>query len=150
MGNKRLSQEGDNRYFKALPLKLYTKYLYKILYKYVIIKLLLRFYQYLNKVKVIMAVINISITEDLLEKVDNYKKIIKKNRSEFFADAVKSYFNQVEEYVAFEKQKKAIKRLMKIGEKLQKEGVFKDDFDVVEEIRRLRQERTDELLRRVQ
>jgi metal-responsive CopG/Arc/MetJ family transcriptional regulator len=97
-----------------------------------------------------MAVINISIPKDLLEKVDNYKKIIKKNRSEFFANAVKAYFNQVEEYIAFEKQKKAIKRLMKIGEKLQKEGVFKDDFDVVEEIKRLRQERTDELLRRVQ
>jgi len=97
-----------------------------------------------------MAVINISIPKDLLEKVDNYKKKIKKNRSEFFADAVKSYFNKVEEYIAFEKQKKAIKRLMKIGEKLQKEGVFKDDFDVVEEIRKLRQERTDELLRRVQ
>jgi len=96
-----------------------------------------------------MAVINISIPKDLLEKVDNYKKKIKKNRSEFFADAVKSYFNQVEEYIAFEKQKRAIKRLMKIGEKLQKEGVFKDDFDVVEEIRKLRQERTDELLRRV-
>ena len=39
---------------------------------------------------------------------------------------------------------------MEIGEKLQKEGVFKDDFDVIEEIKKLRQERTDELLRRVQ
>jgi metal-responsive CopG/Arc/MetJ family transcriptional regulator len=97
-----------------------------------------------------MAVINISIPEDTLKKVDNYKKIIQKNRSEFFADAVRSYFNQVEEYIAFEKRKKAIQRLMKIGERLQKEGVFKEDFDVVEEIRRSRQERTDELLRRVQ
>ena len=96
-----------------------------------------------------MAVINISITEDLLEKVNNYKKIIKKNRSEFFADAVKSYFNQVEEYIDFEERKKAIKRLMALGERLWKEGVFKN-INAVEDLRRLRQERTDELLRRVQ
>ena len=66
-----------------------------------------------------MAVINISISEDILKKIDDYKKIIQKNRSEFFADAVKLYFSQVEEYIAFEKRKNAIKRLMKIGERLQ-------------------------------
>ncbi|MCL4377398.1 MAG: type II toxin-antitoxin system HicB family antitoxin [Actinobacteria bacterium] len=97
-----------------------------------------------------MAIINISISEDIIKKIDNYKKIIQKNRSEFFADAVRLYFKQVEEYIAFEKRKEAIRHLMKIGERLQKEGVFKEDFDTAEEIRKLRQERTDELLRRVQ
>ncbi len=96
-----------------------------------------------------MAVINISLPEDILQKVDNYKKIIQKNRSEFFAEAVKSYFCKVEEYIAFENRKKAIKNLMEIGEKLQKEGAFKEDFDPVEEIKKLRQERTDELLGKV-
>jgi hypothetical protein len=128
----------------------YTKYLYKILCKFVIIKLLSGIYPYLKKVKFKMAVINISIPQELIEKVDNYKKIVKKNRSEFFADAVKSYFTEVEEYIAHKRQIKAIKRLMEIGKQMQKDGVFKEEFDVVEEIRRLRQERTDELLRRAQ
>ena len=96
-----------------------------------------------------MTVINISIPEELLEKVDNYKKIIKKNRSEFFSEAVKKYFIQVEEYIAFEIQKKAIKRLMSLGEKLWREGTFKN-INAVEDLRNLRQERTDELLRRAQ
>jgi metal-responsive CopG/Arc/MetJ family transcriptional regulator len=101
-------------------------------------------------VKLKMAVINISIPQELIEKVDSYKKIVKKNRSEFFADAVKEYFNKVEEYIAHKRQIKAIKGLIEIGKQMQRDGVFKEDFDVVEEIRRLRQERTDELLRRVQ
>ena len=113
-------------------------------------KLLSGIYSYLKKVKFKMAVINISIPQELIEKVDSYKKIVKKNRSEFFADAVKEYFNKVEEYIAHERQIKAIKRLMEIGEQMRRDGVFKEDFDVVEEIRRQRQERTDELLRRVQ
>ncbi len=37
---------------------------------------------------------------------------------------------------------------MKIGEEIRKEGVF-EGVDVVEEIRKMRKERTDELLRRV-
>ncbi|MBM3705049.1 MAG: ribbon-helix-helix protein, CopG family [Actinobacteria bacterium] len=95
-----------------------------------------------------MSVINISIPEELLEKVDSYKKIIKKNRSEFFADAVKEYFAKIDEFIAFEKQKGAIKRLMALGEKLWREGVF-NNIDAIEDLRKLRQERIDELLRRV-
>ena len=94
-----------------------------------------------------MAIINISIPSEILEEVDRYKKIINKNRSEFFSDAVKLYFGKIDEYIAFEKRKKAVKNLMKINEQIRKEGLFKG-IDFVEEIRNLRQARTDELLKR--
>jgi len=98
---------------------------------------------------VFMAVVNISIPEEILKKVDNYKKVINKNRSEFVAEAVKKYFEQIDHYIAFKKQKKSINNLMSLGEKLWREGVF-DNVDAVRDIRKLRQERTDELLRKVQ
>jgi metal-responsive CopG/Arc/MetJ family transcriptional regulator len=95
-----------------------------------------------------MAVINVSIPAELVKKIDRYKTLVKKNRSEFFADAVQLYFNRIDIQIAFEKRKKAIKNLMKIGDKLRKEGIL-EDIDVVEELRKMRQERTDELLGRV-
>jgi len=95
-----------------------------------------------------MAIINISIPPELLEQVNKYKKIVNKNRSEFFADAAKLYFGKIDEYIAFENRKKAVKKLMKINEQIKKEGLFKG-VDFVKEIRNLRQARTDELLRRV-
>ena len=94
-----------------------------------------------------MAIINISIHSELLDKVNKYKKVVNKNRSEFFSDAVKLYFGKIDECVAFENRKKAVKNLMKINEKIKKEGLFKG-VDFVKEIRNLRQARTDELLRR--
>jgi len=95
-----------------------------------------------------MAIINISIPSELLEQVNKYKSIVNKNRSEFFADAVKLYFGKIDEYIAFENRKKAVKKLMKINEQIKKEGSFKG-VDFVKEIRDLRQERTNELLRRI-
>ncbi len=94
-----------------------------------------------------MAVINISISSELLDKVNKYKKIVNKNRSEFFADAAKLYFGKIDEYIAFENRKRAVKKLMKINEQINEEGLFKG-VDFVKEIRDLRQARTDELLRR--
>lgn len=94
-----------------------------------------------------MAIVNISIPSELLDKVNKYKKVVNKNRSEFFSDAVKLYFGKIDEYIAFENRKKAVKNLMKINEKIKKEGLFKG-VDFVKEIRNLRQVRTDELLRR--
>ncbi len=95
-----------------------------------------------------MAVVNISLPSDSLKKVDKYKKITGENRSEFFKNAAKLYFRKIDENLVFERKKKAIRELMKIGEEIRKEGVF-EGVDVVEEIRKMRKERTDELLRRV-
>lgn len=95
-----------------------------------------------------MPVINISIPSELLDKVNKYKKIVNKNRSEFFADAAELYFGKIDENIAFENRKKAVRRLIKINEKIKKEGLFKD-VDFVEEIRNLRQAMTDELLKRI-
>ena len=94
-----------------------------------------------------MIIINISIPSELLDKINKYKKLINKNRSEFFFDAAKHYFRKIDKYITFENRKKAVKNLMKINEKIKKEGLFKD-VDFVKEIRNLRQARTDELLRR--
>ena len=94
-----------------------------------------------------MAIVNISIPSELLDKVNKYKKMVNKNRSEFFSDAAKLYFGKIDEYIVFENRKKAVKNLMKINEKIKKEGIFKG-IDFVKEIRKLRQDRTDELLRR--
>jgi metal-responsive CopG/Arc/MetJ family transcriptional regulator len=95
-----------------------------------------------------MAIINISISDELLEKVNKYKKMVKKNRSEFFADAVDIYFNKIDEYAAFKRKKKAIEDLIEIGKDLYLEGVFKG-HSLVDDIRRIRDERTDELFRRI-
>ena len=73
-----------------------------------------------------MSVVNISLPSDLLKKVDKYKKITDENRSEFFKNAAELYFKKVEEEIAYRKRLKAIKDLMKIGEEIKKEGVFKD------------------------
>jgi len=94
-----------------------------------------------------MAIINISIPSELLDKVNKYKKVVNKNRSEFFTDEVKQYFGKIDEYIAFENRKKAVKNLMNINEKIKKEGLFKG-VDFVKEIKNLKQDRTDELRRR--
>jgi len=95
-----------------------------------------------------MTVINISISSELLKKVNKYKNIVDNNRSEFFSDAVKFYFRKIDEELTYENRKKAVKKLREINKKIKKEGLLKD-IDFVKEIRNLREERTDELLGRV-
>jgi len=96
-----------------------------------------------------MSVINISIPDEFLTKVDNYKKIVKEKRSEFFINAAELYFKKIEEKMYFERRKKAFKELQKIIKRLWDQGLI-EEFDAVEEIRKMRDERTKELLRRVQ
>ncbi|MBM3708995.1 MAG: hypothetical protein FJW61_01035 [Actinobacteria bacterium] len=96
-----------------------------------------------------MSVINISIPDEFLAKVDNYKKIVKEKRSEFFINAAELYFKKIEEKMYFERRKKAFKELQKIIKRLWDQGLI-EEFDAVEEIRKMRDERTKELLRRVQ
>jgi len=95
-----------------------------------------------------MSVVNISLPSNFIREVEKYKKITGENRSEFFKNAAKLYFKKIDENLVFERKKKAIRELMKIGEEIRKEGVF-EGVDVVEEIRKMRKERTDELLRRI-
>jgi len=95
-----------------------------------------------------MVVINISITEELLEEVEKYRKMLKKNRSEFFKEAAELYFKKINTEMAYEKRLEAFRDLIRIGEEMKKKGVFKG-VDVVEEIRNMRKERTDELLKRL-
>ncbi|MGM0366168.1 MAG: hypothetical protein ACQEP5_06475 [Actinomycetota bacterium] len=94
-----------------------------------------------------MAVVNLSLPDEFLKKVDRYKEIQDINRSEFFKRSAELYFKKIEEGLLFKRKKEAMKKLMKIGEDARKEGTFKG-IDLVEEIRKMRKERTDELLRR--
>ena len=55
-----------------------------------------------------MAVINISIPDEFLAKVDEYKKIVKEKRSEFFINAAELYFKKIEEKMYFERRKKRV------------------------------------------
>jgi len=50
--------------------------------------------------------------------------------------------------MAYEKRLEALRDLIRIGEEMKKKGGFKG-VDVVEEIRNMRKERTDELLKRL-
>ena len=95
-----------------------------------------------------MAVINISIPDEFLAKVDEYKNLVKEKRSEFFINAAKLYFKKIEEKIYFERRKKAFKELQAIIKELWDKGMV-EEFDPVEEIRKMRDERTKELLKRV-
>lgn len=87
-----------------------------------------------------MARINISVPDDVLSKVDHYKKIKKVNRSQFLADAAIEYFSIIDEKLDAEKRIKAWERLFKTREEIKKFWP-KEKIDVVEEIRKMREER---------
>ncbi|MGM0367343.1 MAG: hypothetical protein ACQEP2_02045 [Actinomycetota bacterium] len=95
-----------------------------------------------------MSVVNISLPETFLQKIEKYRKVKGENRSDFFKKAAELYFNEIEKEMFFKKRKKAIEKLMEIGYKERKKGTFKG-IDFVKEIRKMREERTNELLGRI-
>lgn len=95
-----------------------------------------------------MTVINISIPEELFKEVEKYRKINKENRSEFFKNAAQLYFKKINVEIAHERRLKAFKELLEIADDMKKRDIFKS-VDVVGEIRKMRKERTNELLGRL-
>ncbi|MBE3113296.1 MAG: hypothetical protein IMZ49_01570 [Actinobacteria bacterium] len=93
-----------------------------------------------------MAKILLSIPDEVLEKIDRYKGRKKIKRSQFFLEAIDNYFKvlMTEEY--FDRRKKAVERIKKTSKKIMKVGI--KDWDPAGEIRKFRDERADELLKR--
>jgi len=87
-----------------------------------------------------MARINISVPDSFLSKIDQYKKIRKVNRSRFLVDAAAAYFSIIDDREANEKRIRAMESLFKTRDEISK--YFKGKkIDVVEEIRKMREER---------
>jgi len=87
-----------------------------------------------------MARINISVPDEFLSKVDRYKKLKNVNRSQFLIDAAAGYFRIIDDELASEKRVKAMESLLRTREELKK--YFKGKkIDVVEEIRKMREDR---------
>jgi|GEM_PF-644092 len=87
-----------------------------------------------------MARINISVPDSFLSKIDQYKKISKVNRSQFLVNAATAYFSIIDDQEANEKRVRAFESLLKTREEIS--GYFKGKkIDVVEEIRKMREER---------
>ncbi|PIU28309.1 MAG: hypothetical protein COT09_05265 [Candidatus Hydromicrobium americanum] len=93
-----------------------------------------------------MAKILLSIPDEVLEEIDRYKKRKKIKRSQFFLEAIDNYFKvlMTEEY--FDRRKKAVERIKKTSNKIMKAGI--KDWDPTSEIRKFRDKRADELLKR--
>ena len=87
-----------------------------------------------------MARINISVPDSFLSKIDQYKKIRKVNRSQFLISAAAAYFSIIDDQEAYERRVRGMESLLKTREEIS--GYFKGkNIDVVEEIRKMREER---------
>ncbi|MBL7060510.1 MAG: hypothetical protein ISS13_01600 [Actinobacteria bacterium] len=93
-----------------------------------------------------MAKILLSIPDEVLEEIDRYKERKKIKRSQFFLEAIDNYFKvlMAEEY--FDRRKKAVERIKKTSKKIMKAGI--KGWDPASEIRKFRDRRADELLKR--
>lgn len=96
----------------------------------------------------IIVKINVSIPEDFLAEIDRYKKIKKITRSQFIINAAKNYFNTIESLLAAERKKDAINRLKKTRQEIM-ELTSAKEINVVEELRKMRSERSKEIEKRV-
>lgn len=93
-----------------------------------------------------MVKILLSIPDEILEKIDRYKKRKKIKRSQFFLQAVDNYFKSimVEEY--FDRRKKAVESIKETSKKVMKAGI--KDWHPTDELRKSRDRRAAELLKR--
>ena len=92
-----------------------------------------------------MARINVSISEDVLKKVDRYKEIVNLTRSGLIIEVLENYFARLQSRILEEKKKKAIEGIIEIREKIS------DDlrgWNSTEEIKRLRDSRWASLLKK--
>ncbi|MCL4416267.1 MAG: type II toxin-antitoxin system HicB family antitoxin [Actinobacteria bacterium] len=96
-----------------------------------------------------MSKINISIPEDFLSEIDKYKKIKKVTRSQFLINAASTYFNVIESEIAIERKKNAVNKLRKTRQDIMKLVSGKHEVDVVEQLRKMRQDREKEIEKRV-
>ncbi|MHB1253689.1 MAG: hypothetical protein ACYCZ1_05920 [Candidatus Humimicrobiaceae bacterium] len=85
-----------------------------------------------------MTRINISLSDDILNKVDKYKEFVKLTRSRFILKALENYFMEVERRIFENKKKEAVEGILKIREKI---GPLFEGWDSTAEIKKIRNTR---------
>jgi len=85
-----------------------------------------------------MTRVNISLSDDLLERLDYYKTKVKLNRSAFIAKAVEYFLIEVKAKVFEERKKKAILGIRELRKKI---GPELAGWDATADIRKLRDTR---------
>ncbi len=85
-----------------------------------------------------MARFNISLSNDIMNKLDKYKGFTSQTRSGFILKALENYFLEVERKILEDKKKKAIEGIFKIRDEI---GFMFEGWDSTTEIRKLRDTR---------
>ncbi len=93
-----------------------------------------------------MAKILLSLPDDILKKVDDYRNKKGMKRNKFFLKALDNYFMVLKSGEYFDKRKNAVNRIKKTREKIMKTGI--KDWDPIKELRNVRDSSGDELLSR--
>ena len=93
-----------------------------------------------------MAKILLSLPDDILKEIDDYRNKKGMKRNKFFLKALDNYFMVLKSGEYFDKRKGAVNRIKKTSEKIMKSGV--KNWDPQKELRKFRDERADELLGR--
>lgn len=93
-----------------------------------------------------MAKILLSIPDEMLKRIDEYKGKKKIKRSQFFLNAVRSYFMVLQKEDYFNKREKALERMKETSKQIKSLGL--KDWDPVEEIRIFRERHAEELIKR--
>ena len=95
-----------------------------------------------------MAKVLLSIPDEDLKKIDDYRNKKGLKRNQFFMDAVNRYFLMEEKDEYFVQKKNAVKDMKEIRKRLM--GKVSEDWDPVKEIRKARDKRAHELLKRLE
>jgi metal-responsive CopG/Arc/MetJ family transcriptional regulator len=93
-----------------------------------------------------MAKILLSVPDEMLKRIDEYKGKKKIKRSQFFLNAVKSYFMILQKEEYFDKREKAVERMKETNKQIR--SLAGKDWDPVEEIRIFRESHADALIKR--
>ena len=93
-----------------------------------------------------MVKILLSLPDDVLREIDDYRNKKGMKRNKFFLKALDSYFMVLKSGEYFDKRKDAVNRIKETSEKIMKAGI--KNWDPVKELRKSRDERADELLSR--
>jgi metal-responsive CopG/Arc/MetJ family transcriptional regulator len=93
-----------------------------------------------------MAKVLLSIPDEELKKIDDYRKKKGLKRNQFFMEAANSYFKDMEKEQYFSRRKQAVNNIKITSEEIMKLGI--KDWDPVKELRKVRDGRAEELLKR--
>ncbi len=85
-----------------------------------------------------MTRINISISDEIIDKVNKYCGLVYMTRSGFIVKALENYFPDIEKKILEQKKKEAIEGILKIREEI---GINLKGWDSTSEIRKLRDTR---------